>query len=377
MRTGFVWEELYGWHDTGTHAAFVPPGGLVQPHHHVESAESKTRFASLVEVSGLGAKLDRIRAVAATDDDVLAVHTPEHLERIRTGSAALRGGDAGDGTSPFGPGGLDIALLAAGGAVQAAKAVVTGRVTNAYALVRPPGHHARPETGMGFCVFANAAIAIQHVRRRHGVERVAVVDWDVHHGNGTEEVFAEDPDVLTISVHQDQLYPKGTGSLVDRGRGAGEGSAINVPLPAGTGNDGYLHAVEQVVLPALERHRPDLVVVTSGFDAGALDPLGGMVVTTTGFRRMARAVLDAAEGLCDGRVVMTHEGGYSPVYAPLCGVAVLEEMSGERTAVTDFLADEYEDLPDQALRPHQADAVRAAAEAAGLAGAGATAGATR
>ena len=366
MRTGFVWEELYGWHDTGTHAAFVPPGGLVQPHHHVESAESKTRFASLVEVSGLGARLDRIRAVAATDDDVLAVHTPEHLERIRTGSAALRGGDAGDGTSPFGPGGLDIALLAAGGAIEAAKAVVTGRVTNAYALVRPPGHHARPETGMGFCVFANAAIAIQHVRRHHRVERVAVVDWDVHHGNGTEEVFAEDPDVLTVSVHQDQLYPKGTGRLADRGRGAGEGSAVNVPLPAGTGNDGYLHAVEQVVLPALERHRPDLVVVTSGFDAGALDPLGGMVVTTTGFRRMARAVLDAAERLCDGRVVMTHEGGYSPVYAPLCGVAVLEEMSGERTAVTDFLADEYEDLPDQALRPHQADAVRAAAEAAGL-----------
>lgn len=377
MRTGYVWEELYGWHDTGTHAAFVPPGGFVQPHHHVESADSKTRFASLVEVSGLGAKLDRVRAVAATEDDVLAVHTREHLDRIRAGSAALRGGDAGDGTSPFGPGGLDIALLAAGGAVQAAKAVVTGRVTNAYALVRPPGHHARPETGMGFCVFANAAIAIQHVRRHHGVERVAVVDWDVHHGNGTEEVFAEDPDVLTISVHQDQLYPKGTGRLSDRGRGAGEGSAVNVPLPAGTGNDGYLHAVEQVVLPALERHRPDLVVVTSGFDAGALDPLGGMVVTTTGFRRMARAVLDAAEGLCDGRVVMTHEGGYSPVYAPLCGVAVLEEMSGERTGVTDFLADEYEDLPDQALRPHQADAVRAAAEAAGLLAARAAAGVAR
>ncbi|TXR58032.1 class II histone deacetylase [Quadrisphaera setariae] len=371
MRTGYVWEELYGWHDTGTHAAFVAPGGLVQPHRHVESAESKTRFAALVEVSGLGAKLDRIRAVPAAEDDVLAVHTAEHLERIRAGSAAPRGGDAGDGTSPFGPGGLEIALLAAGGAVQAASAVVTGRVTNAYALVRPPGHHARPETGMGFCVFANAAIAIQHVRRHHGVERVAVVDWDVHHGNGTEEVFAEDPDVLTISVHQDQLYPKGTGRLTDRGRGAGEGSAINVPLPAGTGNDGYLHAVEQVVLPALERHRPDLVVVASGFDPAALDPLGGMVVTTTGFRRMARAVLDAADRLCDGRVVMTHEGGYSPVYAPLCGVAVLEEMSGERTEVTDFLAEEYEDLPDQALRPHQAEAVAAAAAAAGLQRAGA------
>jgi acetoin utilization deacetylase AcuC-like enzyme len=366
MHTGYVWEELYGWHDTGTHAGFIAPGGLVQPFHHYESAETKVRMAALVEVSGLGRHLQRLRPEPASDQDVLAVHTVEHLEHLRAGSAALRGGDAGDGTSPFGPGGLEIARLAAGGAIAAARAVVAGEVRNAYALVRPPGHHARSDGGMGFCMLANAAIAIQHVRRHLGVGRVAVVDWDVHHGNGTQQIFEADPDVLTISLHQDDLYPKGGGTIAERGVGAGVGATINVPLPAGTGNEGYVHAVETVVVPALHRFRPDLIVVACGFDAAALDPLGQMLVTPSGFRRMTRLVLDAAEALCGGRLLMTHEGGYSPIHVPLCGVAVLEEMSGHKTDVVDFMADEYETLPDHALKPYTAEAIAAAARAAGL-----------
>jgi acetoin utilization deacetylase AcuC-like enzyme len=368
MRTGYVWEELYGWHDTGTHVGFIRPGGLIQPFHHFESPESKVRLASLVEASGLARKLKRLTVTPASEEDILAVHTRRHLDHIRAGSASERGGDSGDGTSPFGPGGIEIGLLAAGGAIAAARAVVTGDVRNAYALIRPCGHHARPDQGMGFCMFANAAIAIEHVRHHHGVGRVAVVDWDVHHGNGTQEIFEDNPDVLTISIHQDDLYPKGIGTLAERGRGRGEGANINIPLPAGTGNEGYVHAMEQVVLPALRRFQPELIVVACGFDPSALDPLGGMLVTASGFRRMTRLIVDAAETLCDGRLFMTHEGGYSPVHVPVCGIAVIEEMSGEKTEVVDFMADEYETLPDQALKPLTTDRIRAAAAAAGLGG---------
>jgi acetoin utilization deacetylase AcuC-like enzyme len=363
MTTGFVWHELYGWHDTGTFAGFLRPGLTVQPYQHFESSESKVRFASLVEVSGLSQHLVRIEAVPATSEDILRVHTREHHDRIVEASSQPKGGDAGDGESPFGHGSYEIALLAAGGAIQALRSVVEGRVDNAYALVRPPGHHARPSTGMGFCIFANAAIAIQHVRAELGVKRVAVIDWDVHHGNGTQEVFYDDPDVLTISMHQDSLFPFASGPISDRGVGRGVGAAINIPLPAGSGNGAYLEAMAQVVIPAVRQFAPDVIVVASGFDASAADPLGRMMVTSTGFRAMTDMVCELAAQVCDGKVMMTHEGGYSPVYVPYCGLAVLEQMSGVKTGVLDELGAGYDALPEQVIQPHQRaliDSVRAA-----------------
>ena len=366
MTTGYVWHELYGWHDTGTFAGFLRPGLDVQPYAHFESPESKVRFNSLVEVSGLAKHLVRIEPVPATVDDLLRVHTREHVERIIAESAQDKGGFAGDQESPFGHGSYEIALLAAGGAIEALRAVVNSTVDNAYALVRPPGHHARPSTGMGFCIFGNAAVAIQNVRATLGVQRVAVVDWDVHHGNGTQETFYSDPDVLTISIHQDNLFPFNSGHLSDRGEGAGVGANVNIPLPAGCGNGAYLEAMTAVVLPALYRFRPDVIVVTSGFDASAADPLGRMLVTTTGYRAMTTMVLDAAQELCNGRLMMTHEGGYSPTYVPYCGLSVLETMSGIKTGVEDAFGAGYDDLPDQQLAPHQAAAIAQAAQFAGL-----------
>ena len=177
MTTGYVWHELNGWHETGTYAGLPPASLTSQPYQHFESPGSKQRFHSLVEVSGLARHLTRITPEPATDEDLLRLHTPEHLARFKAESAHPKGGDAGDGTSPFGHQGFEIAALAAGGSIAALNAVLDGTVVNAYALVRPPGHHARPEAGMGFCIFANASIAIRHAQARNPAPRVATVDW--------------------------------------------------------------------------------------------------------------------------------------------------------------------------------------------------------
>lgn len=366
MATGYVWHELYGWHDTGTNAGLLPPSLVMQPYAHFESPESKQRFHSLVEASGLSAHLTRITPREATDEEILRVHTPEHLQRIKRESDSPKGGDAGDGVSPFGPQGFHIAALAAGGAITAIDAVLNGTVTNAYALIRPPGHHARPENGMGFCIFANAAIAIKHAQAQNPDLRVATVDWDVHHGNGTQAAFYDDPSVLTISLHQDDLFPRGSGSIDERGEGSGEGFAINVPLPAGTGNGGYAYAMERVVVPALERFEPDIIVVPSGFDASCFDPLGRMSVTAAGFRQMTRTLMDAAQGSARGRIMMTHEGGYSPTYVPLCGVSVLSEMSGVDVDIIHELLAGFDTMPEHTMNVVQKQAVDTAAEAAML-----------
>jgi acetoin utilization deacetylase AcuC-like enzyme len=333
--TGYAWHERFAWHDTGTSAGLVPAGPSVQPFSHFESPESKARLASLVEVSGLASLLERLPVEAVVDDDVLRVHSRAHLDRLRSASASPHGGDAGDGHSPFGPGSLEIALLAAGGTAGAVDAVLDGRVRNAYALVRPPGHHAEREGAMGFCMLANIAIAVERARVTRPVLRVAVVDFDVHHGNGTQSLYYDDPNTLTISIHQEHLFPLTSGTLAERGSGAGRGYCINVPLYAGSGNGTYVAAFEQVVVPAVSAFAPDLIVVACGFDASALDPLGAMTVTSVGFAAMGQLLVELADHVCAGRLVMSHEGGYSPVYVPYCGLAVLEAMSGISTGVID------------------------------------------
>ncbi len=366
MKTGFVWNELYGWHDTGTSAGNVFPSTTVQPYQHYESSETKTRFASLIEVSGLAQDLVKIPAVPATEADILRVHTKEHLNRIKVESLLPKGGDAGDGESPFGYGGYDIAALAAGGAIEALRAVINGTVNNAYALVRPPGHHAIPSTGMGYCIFANAAIAIQNVRETMGVQRVVVVDWDVHHGNGTQEIFYSDPNVLCISIHQDNLYPTDSGFIDDIGGSSAQGSVINIPLPAGSGNGAYVETLEKIVVPAIRKFDPDVIVVASGFDASAADPLGRMLVSSSGYRQLTELLLNVADEVCQGKLMMTHEGGYSPVYVPYCGLAVLETMSGIKTHVADPFGPGYDRLPDQVLSSAQRERISTAAKIHGL-----------
>ena len=355
-RTGYVWHERYAWHDTGTHAGIYPSGGYVQPYRNFESPESKARFAGLVEVSGLLDSLVRIPAREVEAEDLLRVHTPGHVDRIRAQSEAT-GGDAGDGFSPFGRGSYDLARLAAGGTLAAAEAVLDGVVDNAYALVRPPGHHAEPDQGRGYCLFANVPVAIEALRAAGRVSRVAIFDYDVHHGNGAQKIYWDDPNVLTISVHQDRLFPVDSGLIDEQGGGAGEGTNINVPLPAGSGDGAYWSVVDEVAGPAIRAFAPDLILVSSGFDPSALDPLGRMSVTSEGFRGMAERLLAIADEACGGKIVFSHEGGYSAVHVPFCGIAVLEVLTGRRTGVEDPFAMSVGNSPTRTLTSWQTDVI--------------------
>jgi acetoin utilization deacetylase AcuC-like enzyme len=360
VATGLVFHEIYMWHNTGNFAGPIPFGYPVQPYEHAENPETKRRFRNLLEASRLLKQLTPIEARPATDTEVLRVHTRGHLEKIRSLKDQI-GVDAGIFT-PMGRGSFDIALLSAGGVVAAADAVLDGVVKNAYALVRPPGHHAMPDLAMGFCMFGNAAIAGRHLLDVRKLERIAFVDWDVHHGNGTQAAFWEEPRALTISIHQDNCFPPNSGHLSENGAGKGEGFNINIPLPPGSGVGAYEAAFDRVILPALEIYKPDMIIVPSGFDAGAHDPLGRQMLTSEGYRSLTKKLMVAADGPCGGRLVLCHEGGYNAPTVPFFGLAVMEELSGIRTGVVDPFFELMNGLGYQALQPHQDAVIRKAEE---------------
>jgi acetoin utilization deacetylase AcuC-like enzyme len=335
MATGFFHDEWTLWHGGGDYALTLPVGGLVQPGAGLpESPESKRRLVNLLRVSGLMRELHQHSAAPAAREDLLRIHPASYLDRFKALSDA-GGGEIGH-HAPFQKGGYEIAALSAGLAQAAVAAVLRGDLSNAYALSRPPGHHCLPDEPNGFCLLANIAIAIQSARAQGLAQRFAVVDWDVHHGNGTEAIFLDDPDVLTISIHQERNYPLDTGEAELRGA---EGANINIPLPPGCGDASYVEAFDRIVMPALARHQPEIIIVACGFDASALDPLGRMLVSASGFARLTAMVQEAAEDLCEGRLVMVHEGGYSEAYVPFCGHAVIAQLAGSGITAADPLAE--------------------------------------
>jgi acetoin utilization deacetylase AcuC-like enzyme len=301
-----------------------------------ESPETKRRLRNLIEVTGLIRDLDVQSADPADWSDLARVHPESYLRAFKEMSDA-GGGELGLRT-PFGRGGFEIAALSAGLAKAALLSVLDGRNRNAYALSRPPGHHCLPDFPNGFCLLANIAIAIEAALAEGRAGRVAVVDWDVHHGNGTEAIFLSRPEVLTISLHQERNYPMDTGGAEVRGEGAAFGTNLNIPLPPGTGHRGYLAAMERLVLPALHRFQPDAIIVACGYDAAAVDPLSRMMATAETFGAMTGQMMQAADDLCEGRLVLVHEGGYSEVYVPFCGHAVLEAISASAITAPDPLA---------------------------------------
>ncbi len=351
METGFLCHELYFWHHVGKAAVYVPAGGMVEPDEHCESPESKRRFRNLLEASGQLDHLVQLKPEPAEIEDILRFHTREYLDRVILTSNDS-GGDVGD-YAILPAGGYEIAMLAAGGAIQTTEAVIRGEVDNAYALVRPPGHHAEAERGRGFCIFGNLVLSAMKAQAAHAVGRIMTVDWDIHHGNGTQWAFYSNPDVLTISIHQDGLYPWDSGKMAETGDGPGAGYNINVPLPPGAGHGAYLAIIERVVLPAAEKYRPDLILVSSGFDSCALDPLGRMMCHSDTYREMTLLLMNCAASVCNGRIMLVHEGGYSPGYAPFCGLAVMEALSGIDSGHQDPFQPFLADYPGQELMPHQ------------------------
>jgi acetoin utilization deacetylase AcuC-like enzyme len=364
VATGFVWHERYAWHDARGLLDTFDRAALFEPEPSLESGSSKRRLRNLIDAAGLLGSLTEINAQPLEDDALKALHAGGYVDRIRTASAH-HGGDAG-GSTPFGRWTYELAALAAGGCVAAVDAVLDARVDNAYALVRPPGHHAGPSGGCGYCVFNNVALAGLHLRRARGLARVAIVDWDVHHGNGTQEAFWTDPSVLTISLHQEDLFPPGSGLVTESGAGAGTGANINLPLPAGAGRAAYLAALDRVVVPALERFGPDFILIACGLDASMLDPLGRMNLTSECFALMTARLMAAAASLCDGRIVACHEGGYSTAYVPYCGLAIIELLAGVTSEVVDPWLTDARRVREIPLRRHERQAIDEAAAGQGL-----------
>lgn len=341
MTTGFFWDERCFWHGGGNYAGMLPVGGLVQPLDGglPENPETKRRLKNLIEVTGLTNELQMSGAPAASLEDLLRVHPSSYLDEFKALSDA-GGGELGRRT-PFGPGGYEVAAQSAGLAKAALLAVLQGDVTNAYALSRPPGHHCLPDYPNGFCLLNNIGIAIEAAKAAGLAQRFAVLDWDVHHGNGTEAVFYDRRDVLTVSLHQDRNYPMDTGAFTDRGNGDGLGYNLNIPLPPGTGHTGYLAAMDGLALPAIRDFAPDVLIIACGFDAAANDPLGRMLATAETFAMMTQQVMDLAQDVCEGRLVLVHEGGYSETYVPFCGHAVLQELSGSDITAPDPFAEVF------------------------------------
>jgi acetoin utilization deacetylase AcuC-like enzyme len=270
--------------------------------------ERPERFDAVLDGLRSAGLLDRLLPLdsrAATEDELLLCHTPQYLrtaqQDVERGRPCLSTGDTDITANSW-----DAALHAAGSALNAVDAVVSGRARNAFCNVRPPGHHANAGRGMGFCLLNNVAIAARYAQRRHALDRVVIVDWDVHHGNGTQDIFYSDPSVFFFSSHQWPLYP-GTGRADETGAGAAQGTTMNFPFPAGTGRAEILRAVQTSLMPAARRFRPDLVLISAGFDSRIGDPLGRFTLTDQDFADLTRTVME----LTEGRVISVLEGGYS------------------------------------------------------------------
>lgn len=294
MTTAFV-------HDPASLEHLTGPG-------HPERPERVSAILERLTADGLLAELDVLEASPADVSALQRVHTRELCARIERSAAEGFGIlDAEDTT--ISRGSWRAALGAAGAALAAVDQVQSGAADNAFALCRPPGHHAERGRAMGFCLANNVAIAAEHLRQTHGLQRVAILDWDVHHGNGTQHLFEEDPDIFYASLHQWPHYP-GTGAVTERGRGAGDGATLNCPLEAGTGDREWLTALEGSVLPAFEQFAPEFILISAGFDAHELDPLSATRVSTATYATFTERVRELAQRVCGGKLVSLLEGGY-------------------------------------------------------------------
>jgi len=294
--TAFVYDPIYKKHFAGR--------------GHPESPGRLEAIMDLVEQTDFNERLEIIKPRDASDEEILTVHTQRYLDQVRrditSGRNMLSMGDTNVSSDS-----LDAAVKAAGGICHAVDLVVSGKHSNAFCAVRPPGHHSGPDRGSGFCVFNNVAIAAKHAQKKHDISRILIADWDVHHGNGTQEIFYSDPSVLFFSTHQWPLYP-GTGSPDETGRGAGLGTTINCAFRHGAGRREIVGAFRDKLIGAAEEFKPQLVLISAGFDSRIEDPLGGFGLSDDDFSELTQIMLDIAQKHASGRLVSTLEGGYNP-----------------------------------------------------------------
>ncbi len=262
----------------------------------------------------------------AKKEEIESCHSNDYIELIQSTSKTNR--YALDGDTITCPDSFGIGLLAVGGFLKLLDSIAAADFRNGFALVRPPGHHAMSDRAMGFCLFNTVAIGAHHLKRHYGVKRILIMDWDVHHGNGTQDAFYQDPSVLYLSTHQYPYYP-GTGAIGEVGVGKGEGYTVNVPLPVGCGDEEYLRVFKEIVIPVVNKYEPEWILVSAGFDPHKRDPLGGMVVTEKGFGVMGSLLLDLAEKQAGGKIAFLLEGGYDLTALKGSVAAVLQEMRGK------------------------------------------------
>ena len=293
MKVGYVYDPVYLKHDTG---------------QHPENASRLEAIISHLKQTQLIRQLTLIQPRAALIEELSSVHSEQHISHVQ--EVAQRGGGWLDADTVMSPDSYQAALYAAGGIIRATEDVMNREVDSAFALVRPPGHHATSQRAMGFCLFNNVAIATKYALDKYNLERIAIIDFDVHHGNGTQESFYDNPQVLYISTHESPFYP-GTGNLDETGKGEAKGTTVNIPLPAGCGDAEYVTAFEQIIVPAVRRFNPQLILVSAGYDTHWADGLAMMQVSVSGFAQMVKIIKGLADELCSGRLVLTLEGGYN------------------------------------------------------------------
>ena len=313
MATGYAYDARLSNHDTG-------PGHPERPERLtaiISELESEPWFAEIIEVTATEARLESISRVHD------AAYIARANDAISAGVPFLDSRDVAVSADSFA-----LARLAAGAGLALGDAVIDGTLTNGFGIIRPPGHHAERDQALGFCIFNNIAILARDLQQRHGVERVAIVDWDVHHGNGTQHAFETDPSVLFISTHQFPYYP-GTGAASEQGIGDGHGSVLNCPFPAGAGDDDYKDAFVNQIMPKLRGFRPDFLLVSAGFDAHHADPLGDIQLTTPFFATMTQWLMEIADELCSGRLISLLEGGYDLQALAACASLHLKTLASK------------------------------------------------